>query len=64
MRTGICSVAVLMGAIGIVTGAAASTDNGSLAGKNGLSPIIPEARSTWELLDELVAAEGLDSEPA
>jgi hydrogenase expression/formation protein HypC len=23
-----------------------------------------EARSTWELLDELVAAEGLDSEPA
>jgi hypothetical protein len=40
MKTKIGCAAMLLGAMGVVTGAAASADNGSLAGKRGLSLII------------------------
>ena len=40
MRTEIGCVALLLGALGVVTGAAASENAAGVAGKRGLSPII------------------------
>ncbi len=40
MTTNVGCIAVLLGTMGIVTGAAADESNASLTGKRGLSPII------------------------
>ncbi len=43
MRASICCIAALMGAMGIATDVAAVENDAGLAGKRGLSPIIPMA---------------------